>query len=140
LEETDSDSVILSRAVFADFIACLTDIKTILDTKYAGLDQDSASDRPNSIFLDDAVLALQTMTTPVRARALLHAEPETPSSGLFASNATQKTSASGNTFRHQQRPAKAEVLTSIKKRTRFHSCNRYGHWKGYTSCAKKKQK
>jgi hypothetical protein len=34
----------------------------------------------------------------------------------------------------------AEVLTSMKKRTRCHACNRYGHWKGDTSCAKKKQK
>jgi hypothetical protein len=60
-EETDSDYFILSRSVLADVIACLTDIKTILDTKYAVLDQDSASDRPNLIFLDDAVLVLQTV-------------------------------------------------------------------------------
>ena len=139
-EETDSDSVILSRSVFADVIACLADIKTILDTKYAGFDQDSASDRPNPIYLDDAVLVLQTMTSPVKARALLHVQPEMPSSVLFASNATPKTKASENTFPQHHRPAEAEVLTSIKKRTRCHACNRYGHWKGDPSCAKKKQR
>ena len=139
-EETDSDSVILSRSVFADVIACLADIKTILDTKYAGFDQDSASDRPNPIYLDDAVLVLQTMTSPVKARALLHVQPEMPSSVLFASNATPNTTASGNTFPQHHRPAEAEVLTSIKKRTRCHACNRYGHWKGDPSCAKKKQR
>jgi hypothetical protein len=83
-EETDSDSVILTGSALADVIACLTDIKTMLDTKYDVLDQDSASDRPNPIFLYEAVLVLQTKTSPVRARALLHAQPETPSSVLFA--------------------------------------------------------
>lgn len=139
-DETASDSIILSRSVLTDVIACLTDIKTILDTKYAVIDQDSAADRPNPIFLDDAVLVLQTMTSPVRARALLHAQPETPSSVLFASNATPRTTASGNNFPQHQRLAEAEVLTSIKKRTRCHACNRYGHWKGDPSCAKKKEK
>ena len=76
-DETDSDSVILSRSVFADVIAFLADIKTILDTKHAGFDQDSASDRPNPIYLDDEVLVLKTMTSPVKARAL-HVQPEMP--------------------------------------------------------------
>jgi hypothetical protein len=118
LEETDYDSVILSRSVFADVIARLTDIKTILDTKNAGLEHDRLSDRPNPISLYDAVLVLQNMRSPVRARALLHAKPETPPSVLFASNATPKTTASGNAFPQHQRLSEAEVLTSFKKRIR----------------------
>jgi hypothetical protein len=129
-EETDSDSVILIRSVLADVIACLTGIKTILDTKYAVLDQDSAADRPNPIFLDDVVLVLQTMTRPVRARALVHAQPETPSSVLFASKSTPNKTASGNKFPQHQRLAEAAVLTLIKKRTRCHAWNRYSYWKG----------
>jgi hypothetical protein len=90
-EVTDSDSVIISRRVFSDFIGCLTDNKSILDTKYAGLDQDRASDRPNPISVDDAVSVLQTMTIPVRARVLLHGKLKTPSSVLSASKTTPKT-------------------------------------------------
>jgi hypothetical protein len=97
-EVTNSDSVILRRSVLVDVITCLTDITMILDTKYDILDRDSASNRPNPIFLDDAVLLLQTMPSAVRARAILHAQIETPSSVLFASNATPTTTASGNNF------------------------------------------
>jgi hypothetical protein len=117
-EVTDSDSFIISRRVFEDLIACLTESKTIIDTKYAGLDQDRASDRSNPISVDDAVPVLQTMTIPVRARVLLHGKPETPSSVLSTSKATPKTKHSGNSFPHQQRPAEAIVLTFIKQRTR----------------------
>ena len=31
-------------------------------------------------------------------------------------------------------------MHSLKKRTRCHACNRYGHWKGDPTCAKKRQK
>jgi hypothetical protein len=54
------------------------------------------------------------MTIPVRARSLLHAQPETPSSVLFASNATTKTTASGNNFPQHQRFLKLKFSLPLR--------------------------
>jgi hypothetical protein len=140
-DETVTDIVTLSRSVYADFIASLTEIKTILDSKSPGYDHDSASDRPNPIFLDDAVLVLQTMTSPIKGRAPLHSQSETPAPEFFASHMSNKTQAYGKTFLPQQpKPAEGEIINSLKNRTRCHACSLYGHWKGDPSCVKKKQR
>jgi hypothetical protein len=140
-DETVTDSVTLSRLVYVDVIACLKEIKRALDTKSPGYDHESASDRPNPIFLDDAVLVLQTMTSPVKGRAPLQTQSDTPAPVFFASNISQKTQASGSTFLPQQpKPAEGEIINSLKKRTRCHACSRYGHWKGDPTCVKKKQR
>jgi hypothetical protein len=140
-DETVADSVTLSRSVYGDVIACLTEIKTTLDTESPRSDQNSAPDRPHPIFLDDAVLVLQTMTSPVKAHTPLHAQPDAPAPLFFASNKSPMLPASGSNFPHQQpQPAEGDILNSLKRRTRCHACSRYGHWKGDPSCAKKKQR
>jgi hypothetical protein len=98
-------------------------------------------DRPQPIFLDDAVLVLQTMTIPVKARAPLHAQPDAPAPLFFAYNKSPMLPASGSNFPHQQpQPAEGDILNSLKRRTRCHACSRYGHWKGDPTCVKKKQR
>jgi hypothetical protein len=37
-------------------------------------------------------------------------------------------------------PDERASMTSLKKRTKCHACNRSGHWKEDPSCAKKRQK
>jgi hypothetical protein len=123
---TDSDSIILSRSVLVDFIACLTDIKKILYTKYAVLDQDSASDHPNPTFLYDAVLVIQTMTSPVSSRSSSRQTRNTVISVVCIQRYTKYYSFRSK-FPHHQRFSEAEVLTSIKKRTRC-------HFQGESSC------
>jgi hypothetical protein len=139
--ESTSDSVILSRSVYTDAIACLIEIRTSLETKYQGSNREQASDCPTPIFLEDAVLVLQTMTSPVQSSAQLQAHSDIQSSVLLASNIGTMTPASNSKSSHQPATrAESESFLSLKKRTRCHACNRYGHWKGDPSCAKKKQR
>jgi hypothetical protein len=138
-EETDGDPVTLPRLQYMEFISCLTDIKTILNAKTPGYDQDGVSDRPHPIFLDDAVLVLQTMTSPKTARAHIQIQTDAPAPVFFASNKSSKTPTSNITAcQPLTQPADGDSFNSLKKRTRCHACNRYGHWKGDPSCAKKK--
>jgi hypothetical protein len=124
-DETVTDAVTLSHSVYVDVIACLTEIKRTLDTESPGYDYDSASDRPNPILLDDAVLVLQTMASPVKGSAPLHTQSETPAPVFFAFKISNNTQASGDTFHPQQpKPAEGEIINSLKKRTRCHACSR----------------
>jgi hypothetical protein len=138
-EETVGDPVTMTRLQYMELISCFSDIKTILNAKTPGYDQDAVSDRPHPIFLDDAVLVLQTMTSPVTARAPIQTQPDAPTPVFLASNKSPKTPTSNTTACPSlTQPADVDSFNSLKKRTRCHACNRYGHWKGDPSCAKKK--
>jgi hypothetical protein len=140
-EDTISDTVMVSRSIYMNVISCITEIKTVLSAKYHGHDQISASDRPHPIFLDDAVHVLQTMTGQVKARVSFQTQIESPAPIFLASNHSSLTPTSNRTSLQQMNhPDEGASMTSIKKRTRCHACNRYGHWKGDPSCAKKRQK
>jgi hypothetical protein len=140
-EETVSDTVMISRSVYMDVISCITEIKMVLSAKYLGHDQISASDRPHPIFLDDAVHVLQTMTGQVKARVSFQTQTESPAPIFLASNNSSLTPTSNRTSLQQMNhPDEGASMISLKKRTRCHACNRYGHWKGDPSCAKKRQK
>jgi hypothetical protein len=139
--EIVSDTVMVSRSIYMDVISCITEIKTVLSAKYLGHDQISASDRPHPIFLDDAVHVLQTMTGQVKARVSFQTQTESPAPIFLASNHSSLTPTSNRTSLQQMNhPDEGASMTSLKKRTICHAWNRYGHWKGDPSCAKKRQK
>ena len=140
-EETVSDTVMVSRSVYMDFISLITEIKAVFGAKYLVHDQVSVSDRPHPIFLDDAVQVLQMMTDQVKSRVPLHTQTESPAPIFLASNNSSVTPTSNRTYLPQTlHHEEGASMTSLKKRTRCHACNRYGHWKGDPTCAKKRQK
>jgi hypothetical protein len=98
----------------------------------------SLQESPTPIFLEDAVLVLQTFTSPTETPfktvpSISHMAPS-----LFSNQPL---------VMHHQPPGPNYNIrrentnhgNSLKKRTRCHACHRFGHWKGDTSCPSSKR-
>jgi hypothetical protein len=86
-------------------------------------------DLPSPIFLEDAVLVLQTLPCPTTAPTQGHTSSSHMVPSLFSNQlpAVKKHIPGSNP---EIRAENNNQMTSMKKRTRCHACHRFGHWKG----------
>jgi hypothetical protein len=139
------ETVIITHEKYQTILECLTQLKNDMDTLLQPPLRDSEEDRPDPIFLEDAVLVLQTITNSSRGRQSMNVEPlgsavaSTPT--LLANPSTSRTNVPFKLA--PQAPfasSEGDPLASIKTHTRCHACKRHGHWKYDPVCARKRMK
>jgi hypothetical protein len=98
----------------------------------------SLQESPTPIFLEDAVLVLQTLTSPTEtplktAPSISHMAPSLLSNQY--SVIQHQTQGPNCNMRHENN----NQVNYLKKRTHCHASHRFGHWKGDTSCPSRKR-
>ena len=95
-------------------------------------------DLPSPIFLEDAVLVLQTLTCPTKAPSKGQPSSSHMVPSLFSNQLPAVQHHIPGSI-PETRAENSNQMTSLKKRTRCHACHRFGHWKGDISCPSSKR-